>query len=638
MRSTIVLPQLLRFKAINFSPIFSSDASLTLKTGTNIILGGNGLGKTTLMQAIVYGLTGGSREIETEKSLRWDHRYFRSRLGGTNARHAAVEVEFAFKNVVIGVRRGFAGPYVTALRLGVKHWNDNPKYGDFARALLRYGGYKSEEDFAFIVHRLLYLPESRKLLAWDTDAQTRLLMLINQDVAPEADFQSRRAQLKELDSKKRHIHVAVGKAQTQLSTLMEFDDEEQTASDAGEDGDVSQTLAPTSASGLGDLVSNLHQVALERTKADRELTVVTRSLSEVSGSIEELQQKVDNSEAELVLTFISEQERESELALAKLLQFGVCPACGTHRKELHAAAIRYARDHLCTLCGSEVPSDSNDRLATLRSQMHERLSAQKQLEDAFRLATNRREELRRTEQDLQATINEIRFTQPVVTLTEAELPVESLQGLKALKADLDSQESELAAQIEELSSELQREYSTFMRTAAERLSQVRSHYSAYATEFLGLDCTLAEVGGGDRMLGLMKFVPHFNGVERDSPESCSEAQRFFLDIAFRMALIDLATELTSHKATFLCETPENALDMSYVSNVVNMFLRFAKRGHNLLLTANIQLGGIAQQLLRAGRPSQRRGRFLNLLDIGQLSKVHKQTKRRLDQVVLRMVR
>jgi ABC-type branched-subunit amino acid transport system ATPase component len=43
-----------------------------MQTGIYLVLGGNGLGKTTLMQAVVYGLAGGADErIEDNKALRW---------------------------------------------------------------------------------------------------------------------------------------------------------------------------------------------------------------------------------------------------------------------------------------------------------------------------------------------------------------------------------------------------------------------------------------------------------------------------------------------------------------------------------------------------------------------------------------
>jgi hypothetical protein len=80
-------------------------------------------------------------------------------------------------------------------------------------------------DFAFVVHRLLYLPESRRLIAWDTDAQIRLLMLLNQDIAVERDFREQRAELKLLDSKKRHFRVAINNANKELATLLEYDHE-----------------------------------------------------------------------------------------------------------------------------------------------------------------------------------------------------------------------------------------------------------------------------------------------------------------------------------------------------------------------------------------------------------------------------
>jgi hypothetical protein len=144
----------------------------------------------------------------------------------------------------------------------------------------------------------------------------------------------------------------------------------------------------------------------------------------------------------------------------------------------------------------------------------------------------------------------------------------------------------------------------------------------YATEFLGLPCELSERSQAG-LVSITRFVPQFNGTPRDTPESCSEAQRFFLDIAFRMALIDFAASGPDDTAMFICETPETALDMSYIDNVVRMFGQFAKQGHALLISANIQLGGIAEKLLRLVPLQERPAHVLNLLEIGQLSQVHR---------------
>src|ERR1700722_5836433 len=100
MPSALVLPRLTAYDLQGFEPIFQSEVSARLKAGPNLILGGNGLGKTTIMQAIVYGLTGGvSEDIEEDKRLRWGHSYFRSRLSPEQSKTALVTVAFQLRDV-----------------------------------------------------------------------------------------------------------------------------------------------------------------------------------------------------------------------------------------------------------------------------------------------------------------------------------------------------------------------------------------------------------------------------------------------------------------------------------------------------------------------------------------------------------
>ncbi|MCP3169832.1 hypothetical protein [Myxococcus qinghaiensis] len=163
----------------------------------------------------------------------------------------------------------------------------------------------------------------------------------------------------------------------------------------------------------------------------------------------------------------------------------------------------------------------------------------------------------------------------------------------------------------------------FKTGIADRLEELRELYAEYATAFLGYECTLVDVKNSDRLFRLEQLVPCFHGVVRQQPESCSEAQQFFLDIALRMAFISLSRRLSGEPGTFLCETPENALDMSYVQNVATMFTKFAKERHSVVLTANIQEHGLYHHFLGEINPEQTRQRVLNLLDYGLLSKVHK---------------
>lgn len=589
----------------------------------NIILGGNGLGKTTIMQSIVYGLTGGASEkIEPEKTGRWDHRYFRGRLNPDDLREATVSVDFALGRVGFSIVRGFNHNGI----LDFKQSGKRRAVEEYPQALNQVGGYASVEDFSFIVHRLLYLPESRRLIAWDTDAQVRLLMLLNQDAASEETFREHRKNLKLMDSKKRHTHVAIGKADEQLASLMEYEEEDAPAPD--EDDELVVQEVDTNA-----IAQQLQDVYKARLELERDLRNQEGTLTATSSEVEAFRKRIDGAEALVINSILTDEERNSSLALNRLLESATCPACGTRQLALQETARRNAQLAQCILCGSESPQQELELLATLRSQMAEKLYAQRAAEGLVRTARAKLDETQRREWDLRTHYNTAIASQPVVTLLEHSLPNRSRTDLQALKARLQREESDLELKIQQLQDRLQQEYQRFRIAINDRTNALRRAYADYATSFLGLECTLSDLTTGDRLLSLGGFVPEFEGHRRDVPESCSEAQRFFLDIAFRMALIDSASTLTGYPATFLCETPENALDVSYIDNVVAMFTAFTLRKQSTLLTANIQPDGIASKLLKAVPKAQRSSRVLNLLKFGHLTKVQSGAKKMLEKIV-----
>jgi AAA domain len=368
----MILPRLTAFSVHSFRPIFSADVSLSLSPGPNLILGGNGLGKTTLMQSVVYALCGGS-EPQDEKRFRWDHSYFRARLSATESADAAVDVAFTLRDTTIQITRSLSGGRIAALAVNGEALEGDldTAYGDVLR---RYGGYQTPGDFAAVVTRLLYLPESRRLLAWDLDTQLRLLMLINDDVVPDASFYRRRALLKNLDTRKRHTRVAINKAGHQLESLLAFDEN---ASDEDEDEPSDASAAEVE---LREALTRLQPVVARRHAAQAELDSVTSSLASISTDIEALRTEIEKEEAALVQNFLGQAERETSLALQKLMQRAICPACGSRQERLQAEAIARSREHLCVLCESDLPFEESGTLATLQSQLAERLRAQAQLE------------------------------------------------------------------------------------------------------------------------------------------------------------------------------------------------------------------------------------------------------------------
>ena len=94
----VILPKVDLMCVEGFDKIFKNDiVQIDFSKSLNILLGGNGLGKTTLLQCIVYGLTGGTNipEVELLKAFRWDHNFFRKRVKVERQQDARITIEFS---------------------------------------------------------------------------------------------------------------------------------------------------------------------------------------------------------------------------------------------------------------------------------------------------------------------------------------------------------------------------------------------------------------------------------------------------------------------------------------------------------------------------------------------------------------
>ncbi len=626
MNTKVLLPRLVSFKVSGASPVFRSDIEREVTSGINFILGGNGLGKTTTIQALVFALSGGiTKHFEPDRSFRWNHKWFSGRVDPDNASSAFVEIEFYLGQRRIGIRRQFSSSAVSAVKLAdSSEWiTDKPEAASALANELAVAGFSSVDDFAFVVHRLLYLAEDRRAIAWDASAQVRLLMLLSPEAISEEQFRKSRENLKRVDSSRRHAHVAVGKLQSLLGQKAEPPKPRPNEVPQSVLGTDDQDESEVSATAV---LESLERAISARAAAEQVLQELDRSLGQRSNEVDQLRAQIDAAEVALVQESLGEIETERRLPLAKLLERGLCPACGTHSTELQRLAHKHANDSQCLVCGTAEESVDWQNLSSLHSQLSEKLRAQRALDERRRAALGQLQLAQREEDRLSLRVTARALKSPA--RIEPLSPTSDVKGrprpteLRQRLVTAQETEALLLSEVKGYQHRLARSYSRFKGGIADRLEELRKLYAEYATAFLGYECSLVDVPNNDRLFRLEQLVPRFHGVVRHQPESCSEAQQFFLDIALRMAFISLSRTLSGEPATFLCETPENALDMSYVKNVATMFTAFAKERHSVVLTANIQEQGLYHHLLSGIKREQIQQRVLNLLDYGRLSKVH----------------
>ena len=82
------------------------------------------------------------------------------------------------------------------------------------------------------------------------------------------------------------------------------------------------------------------------------------------------------------------------------------------------------------------------------------------------------------------------------------------------------------------------------------------------------------------------LVLEVKGDPRREHHQLSESQRFFVDIALRMALAQFISCKDSPACLYI-DTPEGSLDIAYETKAGRMFALFVERGFNIIMTANI---------------------------------------------------
>ena len=149
-------------------------------------------------------------------------------------------------------------------------------------------------------------------------------------------------------------------------------------------------------------------------------------------------------------------------------------------------------------------------------------------------------------------------------------------------------------------------------------------FTGLAEDFLGMDL---QIHPESRQLGL-QLVLRLEDQARRSEMTLSESQRFFVDIALRMALAQHLSADGSPAALYI-DTPEGSLDITYESRAGQMFGRFAQKGFGLVMTANINTSKLLERL--ASACGSELMRLERMTEWAQLSKVQRDEEHLFDE-------
>lgn len=585
---------------INHFDIYKKKKYIDIDIDKNVfcLVGANGLGKSTFITIVNYALTGivknpnrkfssyGSLPKFYNDSKKFSGDYFDGRIKEDNYSLADVTLTFTIDKYQYKIKRGFfesdelrefsKKELETEQELIMSDVELNDEYRKHITKDLHLSEFA---QFVFLQLYVFTFDETHQLLFWDESIMERVLYLffgVDSFKAKQAD--ELRKKYNKYGSDARNLQSQITQARNQLKAI----EDETTTIDINQSENIE--------------LYETHKMLIN--EADN----IMESLGDISEKI---------SHAELNISDFSlkgtSKRSEYEVIFNKTLNNNI-------QIEKNPIIIQILNDLKLRICASKEYNDLveqliakiKDECGSISSNKDYYQSLQKidselsELSNKLKLAQDRRNRLIGEEAKYTEQLNYKRLK-----IDEIEKDNDDL--LRMIRTSSDEKSpliKNYEDQIERLSEQKNKAYKERDRAkkAMEPLEQELNQgyidaeskfipvFNRYARSFLGLDVNINLVLKKD---GARLSIDIGDSLRKNSYQ-LSESQRYFVDIALRMALIELCCQ----SSTILIDTPEGSLDIAYESRAGKMFADFSQGLNQSMLTANINSSQLLLELAR----------------------------------------
>jgi len=312
-------------------------------------------------------------------------------------------------------------------------------------------------------------------------------------------------------------------------------------------------------------------------------------------------------EADYASEFSKQVNKRSRVVMHPLIKTSIseqtCSLCGSHAPHVAKSIQAKIDENLCPLCNSPIPGESTgqDFMKALRDIDKRIAETRKQLDSANKSKERISLELQGVEAELEGmraslrqyeSDNERALMQLLSPGSGIDLAVKKKTGemQEYLK-----RKDEQYTKRDEKQKELLKLYHELRQRYMESEKDFVPLFRKLASLFIGMDLDMRmDYSTSVASLGL-SFTIEMQGSVRRQLYQLSESQKFFLDIALRMALAQYMSA-PQGKACLFIDTPEGSLDIAYESRAGQMFAAFVETGHDIIMTANINTSQILQRM------------------------------------------
>lgn len=606
-----------------------------INEGVYCLAGANGLGKTTFLNSINYGLTGivlePNKEVYSPSEIvtankRYTERYFIGRINKKDEDKAEIEILFKVGDKYFRIIRGFFER--EALRLleiftingerkksHFKSKNESPKElnNHFQKSLASEIGFANFDYFSFYQLYVLTFDENRRMLFWDERASYQALAIVfnsNPDDAEKILDMSRR--MEKHESNARNLKWQSTQAKKKIEELTQKT--------------------------KGKKVSDIDKLENEFGKLHKELEKIGKIFNNIKIEYDTMLKKQSYLNSEIMQLKIEHTRLFSRYSKprSKLLentnvQLSIkkqeCCLCGSGGSHIVESIERSIHKDKCPLCNTTINESDNAeqyKLLKLIQKNDEKISSKNsELENLILEVDGKKVELDKAEIEL----NKIKEKTEEFAEDNPDISFKGT-GNKNIDALIEQYKNQYNLSDKEAKDEygkrdkLKPEYEKLLKRVETSYKEAETvfvpTFKKLAKSFIGLDLDI-HPKKSDRAI---KLVLDLQDTSRTESFQLSESQRFFLDIALRMSLAIFLSE-KKNGATMMIDTPEGSLDIAYESRVGNMFAEYATvYNQNLFMTANIN----ASQLLisLAEKCGKYKMKFRRMLEWADLSEIQKE--------------
>lgn len=606
-----------------------------IPNGVYCLAGANGLGKTTFLSIINYALTGivldPDRNVLSPDEIiknnkAFTERYFKGRIKAEYAELAEVELCLKINNKYLRIIRGFSNREELKLfeyykkeedkKSSIINTNDlSPKelLNLYEKIIAQETAFESFDYFIFYQLYVLTFDESKKLLFWDEKAANNALSIaFNDDLANTDKLLTLKRVMDKAESDGRNARWQATQIKKQIDELLD--------TKASLDNQNYEELKRE----FDEINNEVEEFEKMYGEINNEYDVLLKRQNLLNGEILTLK----NKHKKLFSEYSEPRSKLLENPTIKLARTNhTCFLCGAHGQNIIEKIERKLYNESCPACDTNISNDDTEVQESLLKKI-------RQVDNELVLKTKHLDEI-----VLETETKKLEYDKIGVQLNSSKEKIEhflkvnnkisfSRTGDASIDTLIENYEKQFidfdikSKDYYKKRNELQPEYDNLLKKVDEGYNEAKQTFvplfKNLAQSFIGLNLNVySEKRGRD-------FVLYFemNDSARTASFQLSESQRFFLDIALRMALTIYLSSEENH-AAMLIDTPEGSLDIAYENRVGKMFAQYViEYEQNIIMTANINASRLLISLAEECKSSKMK--FRRMLEWTELNNIQKE--------------